>query len=142
QIMKTNLHWTAIVSSVLMLIASACHKDDNSGNKQLELVFEDSTYQFTGLAKEQNGRLFVNYPRWSPIYQYAVIEAQGTHGKIPYPNEAMNLWQPADPGLDKWVCVQSVYFDDAGTLWILDPAAPMLKTIQGQGAKLVRMNKA
>jgi sugar lactone lactonase YvrE len=54
----------------------------------------------------------------------------------------MNLWQPADPGLDKWVCVQSVYFDDAGTLWILDPAAPMLKTIQGQGAKLVRMNKA
>lgn len=111
-------------------------------NKNLELVFEDSTYQITGLSKEENGRLLINYPRWSPIYKYAVVQAQGVHGKMPYPNDTLNQWQPGQPGQNKWVCVQSSYFDDAGTLWILDPSAPMLKTIQGAGAKLVKMNKA
>ena len=112
------------------------------GNDKLELVFEDSTYQITGISKEQNGRLLINYPHWSPIYKYAAVQANGMQGKIPYPNEPMNQWQPGQPGQNKWVCVQSSYFDDAGTLWILDPSAPMLKTIQGAGAKLVKMNKA
>ncbi len=49
---------------------------------------------------------------------------------------------PGLSGVDRWVCVQSVYIDAAGTLWVLDPAAPMLKTIQGAGAKLVKMNKS
>lgn len=111
-------------------------------NKKLELVFEDSAYQITGISKEQNGRLLINYPRWSPVYKYAAVQAKGMQGKMPYPDEMMNQWQPGQPGQNKWVCVQSSYFDDAGALWILDPSAPMLKTIQGAGAKLVRMNKA
>lgn len=133
---------STLVVALMVMVMSACKKEGTTGsNNQLELVFEDSTYQITGIAKEENGRLLINYPRWSSIYQYAVVQADGTNGKMPYPNEAMNQWQPGQPGQDNWVCVQSTYFDDAGNLWILDPAAPMIKTIQGSGAKLVKMNK-
>lgn len=129
------------LTGLLIFILMACNKNNPVENPKLELVFEDSTYQITGIAKEENGRLLVNYPRWSDIYKYAVVQAHGLTGKIPYPNEAMNLWQPGQPGINKWVCVQSSYFDDNGDLWILDPSAPMLKTIQEAGAKLVKMNK-
>jgi sugar lactone lactonase YvrE len=137
--MKRFPLFTALVG--MFLIALSCKKTEIPANNSLELVFEDSIYQLTGIAKEENRRLFVNYPRWSTIYQYAVVQAQGLTAKLPYPNPQMNQWQPKDPGQDKWVCVQSSYIDASGTLWILDPSAPMLKTIQGGGAKLVRMNK-
>lgn len=114
---------------------------DTSRKATLELVFADSIYQLTGVAAENGGRVLVNYPRWSEIYRYAVVQANGTTGAAPYPNDTMNRWKPGQAGKDKWVCVQSVYFDDSMRLWILDPAAPMMKNIQGNGAKLVRMNK-
>ncbi len=120
---------------------TSCKKGETLPGSALELVFEDSTYQLTGIAKESNnGRLIVNYPRWSSIYLYGVVQAQGLTGKIPYPNEQMNQWQTGQPGQNKWVCVQSSFFDETGVLWILDPAAPMLQTIQGGGAKLVKMD--
>lgn len=117
--------------------------DTTIAKATLELVFSDSTYQITGIAKEEGGRLFINYPRWSDIYKYAVTVANGaTAGSaIPYPNDTMNKWSPGQPGQNKWVCVQSSYVDDNGNLWIIDPAAPKLKNIQGAGAKLVKMNK-
>lgn len=112
----------------------------STSSSGLELVYKDSTYQLTGIGKADGGNLFVNYPRWSGPYRYAVVQSMGDSAK-PYPNDTMNKWAPGQPGRDKWVCVQSVYFDDNGTLWVLDPAAPQLKKIQGGGAKLVRMNK-
>lgn len=145
---------------LLMVLLAACNNETASNSKNndstgtakagdtaasrkpaLELVFSDNTYQLTGVAKEEGGRLLVNYPRWSEIYRYAVAEATGDTAVRPYPNDTMNMWKPGQPGKDKWVCVQSVYFDAGGNLWILDPSAPKLKTIQGAGAKLVKMNK-
>ena len=120
----------------------SCDKDDDHDGDDLETVFQDSTYQFTGLAKEEGGRLFVNYPYWSDRYQYAVIETQGQTGKIPYPNLPMNQWQMGQSGANKWVCVQSVYTDRGGTLWVVDAANPKMQTIQAGGPKLVRMNRS
>ncbi len=117
------------------------NKNDTANKASLELVFSDNTYQITGVAKNEGGMLLVNYPRWSTIYRYAVAEATGDTASRPYPTDTMNRWQPGQSGKEKWVCVQSVYYDDSGELWILDPAAPMLKNIQGSGAKLVKMNK-
>lgn len=105
----------------------------------LELVYQDSIYQLTGVAKEERGRLFVNYPRWSGPYRYGVILAAGRDSAQPFPNDAMNLWSAGENGRDKWVCVQSVYVDDSSRLWVLDPAAPQMKKITGGGAKLVKM---
>jgi hypothetical protein len=56
----------------------------------------------------------------SKIYRYAVVEATGNTSVRAYPNDTMNQWQQGMPGDDKWVCVQSVYFDDNGELWVLD----------------------
>jgi len=112
----------------------------SSNSKALELVFEDNTYQLTGVAKGNGGPLYVNYPRWSGPYRYAVVTAADKDSAHPYPNEAMNNWSPGLDGKNKWVCVQSVYVDDSGTTWVLDPSAPQLKKIQGGGAKLVKMD--
>lgn len=114
----------------------------NSKAPTLELVFSDNTYQLTGVAKEPGGRLLVNYPRWSDIYKYAVVEATGDTTRVPFPDSVTNDWKPGQSGQQKWVCVQSVYVDDSARTWVLDPAAPKLKTIQGSGAKLVLMDRS
>lgn len=108
----------------------------------LELVYTDSTYQLTGVAKEEGGSLFVNYPRWSGPYRYAVVTTGADTAKKPFPDAATNAWTPGSPGAGKWVCVQSVYVDDSSRLWVLDPAAPQLGRITGGGAKLVLMNSS
>ncbi len=127
----------------LLVGLSACddNNNDNPASAKLESVFMDSTYQFTGIAKATGGPLYITYPRWSFVYRYAAIVAQGMAGVTPYPDSATNKWMPGEPGLNKWVCVQTMYVDDAGDVWVLDPSAPMLKNIQGNGAKLVKMNK-
>lgn len=137
--MKSTIVNIAVALAITSL--GACSRDDDHPGDKLELVFEDNTYQLTGVAKESNGRLLVNYPRWSDRYQYAVVTTSGKTGKVPYPDVSTNEWQHGLSGLNKWVCVQSVYFDDGGTLWVLDPSAPRLETIQGNGAKLVKMDK-
>jgi hypothetical protein len=114
----------------------------SSPKAALELVYEDSTYQLTGIAKAEGRPLIVNYPRWSDVYKYATVQVAGTRMAKPFPDMAMNSWQPGQPGTNKWVCVQSSCYDANGDLWILDPAAPMMKAIQGGGAKLVKMNSA
>ena len=111
----------------LFFLLLACNKGSNHHNDSLELVFSDNIYQLTGVAKEPGGRLMVNYPRWSDIYRYSLVEVTGQTSVKPYPNKELNDWNPKEPGEDKWVCVQSVYFDDNGDLWIVDPAAPELK---------------
>jgi sugar lactone lactonase YvrE len=108
--------------------------------RTLELVYSDSVYQLTGVATAPGGQMLVNYPRWSNIYRYAVVEA-GDSAARPYPNDTMNRWRAGQTGANKWVCVQAVYFDDSATLWVVDPAAPFMKKIQGGGAKLVRLNR-
>lgn len=121
--------------------AGAANDTTNKTTAELELVFLDSIYQLTGVAKEEGGQLYVNYPRWSGPYRWGVVAATGRDSAKPFPNETMNMWASGENGTNKWVCVQAVYVDDAGTLWVLDPAAPQIRKIDGNGAKLVRMNK-
>ncbi len=128
-------------SSATADTAIAPPADESLVGRELELVFSDDTYQLTGIAKEEGGGLLVSYPRWSEVYSSAVVIAHGPTGKIPYPDAAMNAWEPG-LGKDRWVCVQSVYFDDAATPWVLDPAAPKMQRIQDKAAKLVKMNPA
>ncbi|RYZ22490.1 MAG: hypothetical protein EOO16_09005 [Chitinophagaceae bacterium] len=107
----------------------------------LELVFSDTAFQLTGVAKEPGGRLFVNYPLWNGPYRYAVVVASGDTARQPYPDSLTNAWKPGAPGTNRWVCVQSVYVDDSSRTWVLDPAAPKLMRVMGGGAKLVRMSR-
>lgn len=108
--------------------------------QQLQSVYSDSTYQFTGVAISAKGRLFVTYPRWSETYKYGVVEVLPGGGVKPYPDAATNSWQPGERGLDKWVCVQTAYIDGQDFLYIVDPAAPKLGKVYNNSAKVVKFN--
>ncbi|MDB5590127.1 L-dopachrome tautomerase-related protein [Enterovirga sp.] len=100
-------------------------------------------HQVTGVAVSRDGRIFVNFPRWTEDTAVSVAELKD--GKlVPYPDENWNSWRNAkqdeiSPN-DHWVCVQSVVADGRGNLWVLDPAAPAMEQIVKGGPKLVRID--
>lgn len=108
----------------------------------LELIYTDSTYQLTGVAVSQSGRVFTNYPLWSDAHKYSLVEVLPDKKPKPYPNEAMNEWKPGESGASKWVCVQAVYIDDANTMWVVDPASPKQQGVYQNSHKLAKINMA
>jgi sugar lactone lactonase YvrE len=105
-------------------------------------VFQDNSFQLTGVAVSQEGRLFTNYPLWSKTHGVSVIEIKVNNGKNPYPDSLANTWQPPDSGIHKWVCVQAVRIDDSNNLWVVDPASPFQKGVYQHGQKLVKISLA
>jgi sugar lactone lactonase YvrE len=114
-------------------------EDGHAPPRGLELVFQDSTFQLTGVAVSNEFRVFTSYPLWSDIYKYAVSEVTEKN-KLPYPNMDWNSWKPGDDGNRKWVCVQAVHVDDSNFLWVVDPASPMQKGVYQNSQKLVKIN--
>ena len=110
-----------------------------SAQPKLQSVYSDNTYQFTGVAISAKHRLFVTYPRWSKTYKYAVVEVVNGVAK-PFPDAGTNMWAPGQDAMNKWVCVQTAYVDTDDYLYIVDPAAPMLAKVVGNGAKVVKFD--
>lgn len=102
-------------------------------------------HQVTGVAVGRDGRIFVNFPRWTEDTAVSVAELKGGR-LVPYPDEGWNGWRNArkdEVAPDRhWVCVQSVVADGRGNLWVLDPAAPAMEQIVKGGPKLVRIDLA
>jgi sugar lactone lactonase YvrE len=89
----------------------------------------------TGVTVSQNGRIFVNFPKWGDEVSYTVAEIKD--GKaVAYPDEAMNQTNPNDLAA-ALVSVQSVVVDPADRLWILDTGSPMFESTEYGGPKLV-----
>lgn len=107
---------------------------------QLEKLFEDDTYQLTGVAISKGGRLFTNYPRWDGPHRYDVVEVLKYGSIRPYPDEAMNSWKEGEDGKNKWVCVQAVYVDAQDYLWVVDPACPKMEKVYRNSHKLVQFD--
>jgi sugar lactone lactonase YvrE len=110
----------------------------------IELV-ADFGHQVTGVTVAGDGRIFVNFPRWTEDTEVSVAELKD--GQLrPYPDEGWNGWRNANKDEvtphDHWVCVQSVVADQRGSLWVLDPAAPAQAHLVAGGAKLVRIDLA
>lgn len=126
---------------LLALCWAGCEKSSSTEDVHtLESVFADSTYQLTGVAVSAGGRLFTNYPLWSDIYRYALVEVMPGGQVKPYPDAAMNSWQPGQDGKNKWVCVQAVVIDDNDVMWVVDPAAPRMLAVYNNSYKLVKIN--
>jgi sugar lactone lactonase YvrE len=108
----------------------------------IELV-ADFGHQVTGVSVSEDGRIFVNFPRWTEDSEISVAELADGSLK-PYPDEAWNAWRNAKKDEitpnDHWVCVQSVVADGRGSLWVLDPAAPAQAQMVAGGPKLVRID--
>lgn len=101
-------------------------------------------HQVTGVTVAPDGRIFVNFPRWTEDTPVSVAELMPDGSTKPYPNEEWNGWRSArmsevSPN-DHFVCVQSVVADRRGSLWVVDPAAPNAeKTVKG-GPKIVEVD--
>ena len=113
-----------------------------AGACTIELVAEFG-HQVTGVSVAEDGRIFVNFPRWTEDNEISVAELKD--GKpVPYPDEEWNAWRNARKDeitpSDHWVCVQSVVADGRGSLWVLDPAAPAQAHMVSGGPKLVRID--
>ena len=109
---------------------------------KLEELFGDNKYQLTGVAVSAKGRLFTNYPVWSPVHKYCVVEVTSKTDSKPYPDEEWNSWKPGDDGSKKFVSVQAVHVDDQDKLWVVDPANPGFAGVYKESDKLVRINLA
>ncbi|MBW7984827.1 L-dopachrome tautomerase-related protein [Enterobacillus tribolii] len=92
----------------------------------------------TGVTVTDNGRIFVNFPRWGDDVPFTVGEVKA--GKVvAYPNTEVNQPDNSRPA-DRFLSVQSVVFDGQGYLWVLDTAAPKFSTPVPGGAKLVAID--
>ena len=100
-----------------------------------------SERQWTGLAVSREGRLFVNYPRWSDKVPVSVAELIDG-APVPYPDLHLNNWSPGKNPAEQLVCVQAVYVDDKNRLWILDPANPQFEGVIPGGPKLLQVDLA
>lgn len=100
-------------------------------------------HQVTGVTVAQDGRIFVNFPRWTEDSPVSVAELKD--GKpVPYPDGEWNAWRNArkdevDPKTH-FVCVQSVVADRQGRLWVVDAAAPAMAAVVKDGPKLVAID--
>ncbi len=104
-------------------------------------VYRNVDFQITGVSVSKTGRMFVNFPRWSDRYLNAVLEVQKDGSVKPFPDEQWNRWDgKPETAAQQFVCVQSVVTDDTDSLWIVDPAAPMLGPAIQNGAKLVKVD--
>ncbi len=109
----------------------------------LTLVAE-FVHQVTGVAVVEDGRRFVNFPRWTDDAPISVAEVLQDGSLRPYPDETWNSWRNAranemDVG-DHFVCVQSIVPDGQGNLWVLDPGAPGNEKILEGAPKLVKID--
>ncbi|AEG93238.1 L-dopachrome tautomerase-related protein [Ramlibacter tataouinensis] len=101
-------------------------------------------HQVTGVTAARDGRIFVNFPRWTEDAPVSVAELLPGGGLRAYPDERWNAWRNSlkdqmSPA-EHWVCVQSVVADHEGHLWVLDPAAPAQERVVSGGPKLVKID--
>jgi len=102
-----------------------------------------SNYQWTGVAVSKKNRVFVCYPRWSNMGPISAGELLPDGSVSAFPDKKWNEWiQGGKVVGEEFICVQSVYCDSNGALWVLDPAAPKFQGPITDGAKLVKVNLA
>ena len=100
-------------------------------------------HQVTGVAVSRDGRIFVNFPRWTDDAPVSVAELKD--GKpVPFPDAEWNSWRNARKDAvspkDHFVCVQSVVADGQDRLWVVDAAAPAMAAVVKDGPKLVAID--
>jgi sugar lactone lactonase YvrE len=130
-------------SFVLMLLAAslALGRAQNLAQERVighaEVVATFDGPMPTGVTLANDGRIFVNFPRWGDAVEYTVAEV--IDGKtVAYPNAEINRYGESDGQADKLVSVQSVVVDPSGErLWILDTGSLAFGPVKFGGPKLL-----
>lgn len=107
---------------------------------ELEQVASFTGPMPTGVTVSQNGRIFVNFPRWGDPVASTVAEVVKGQA-VPYPNAeitALDLKNAAET----FVSVQSVVVDPDNRLWVLDTGSVNFAPVVEGGPKLVGIDLA
>jgi sugar lactone lactonase YvrE len=134
----------SISTLVLFLVLSATCLGQELAEEhaigKLEVVATFNGPMPTGVTVANNGRIFVNFPKWGDSVEYTVAEVKS--GKVvPYPNADINHYSDADNQADKLVSVQSVVVDPTGNrLWILDTGSLAFGPVKQGGPKLIAVD--
>jgi sugar lactone lactonase YvrE len=134
---------TAAAGTAVLIRQSRRSSPSPVSSDRLQLVGAFD-HQVTGVTVARDGRIFVNFPRWTEDAPVSVAELLTDGDLRPFPDDEWNRWRNAgknsiDPRTH-WVCVQSVVVDQQGALWVLDPAAPATAAVVPGGPKLVKID--
>lgn len=103
------------------------------GSFEAVALFYDSMP--TGVTVSQNGRIFVNFPRWDDPVEFTVAEVRNAQ-TIPYPSTEINRPDPNNAS-GSLLSVQSVVVDPLNRLWLLDTGRIEFQDPPLDGPKLV-----
>ncbi len=128
---------------ILLLLPKFCLCQQLAAERvigQLEVVATFNGPMPTGVTVANNGRIFVNFPRWGDNVEYTVAEVKD--GKaIPYPSADLNHYIDGEDPASKLVSVQSVVIDPRGNrLWMLDTGSIAFGPVKPGGAKLLAVD--
>lgn len=138
--MKTRSTLIATALSMMLALPAAHSAPAERGIGQLEQVFEFRDAMPTGVTVTEQGRIFVNFPRWGDEVPFTVGEIRDGR-VVAYPNLEINHEDAAHPERG-FSSVQSVVADGRGRVWVLDTAAPGFAAPKAGGAKLVAIDLA
>ncbi|SAL21185.1 SMP-30/gluconolactonase/LRE family protein [Caballeronia concitans] len=136
---------SAVVAFTILANASFAQEQPSASPDTARLQQVASfEHQVTGVTVSTDGRIFVNFPRWTEDAPISVAEVTRDGQIKPYPDDEWNSWRNDKKNQmsagDHFVCVQSVVTDAHGGLWVVDPAAPATASIVAGGPKLVRID--
>ena len=141
--MSKHRVYLAPVLSCCLLLAYSCPAQEIARDHiigRLEVVATFDGPMPTGVTVSNDGRIFVNFPRWGDNVKYTVAEVK--QGKtVPFPNAGINHFSDADNPAEKFVSVQSVVVDPTGErLWILDTGSIQFGPVKPGGPKLIAVD--
>lgn len=108
-------------------------QEQTIGNIELVAAFNGAMP--TGVTVSQDGRVFVNFPRWGDSVEYTVAEIRNGQ-PVAYPDAAINQPNTTNPA-QSFVSVQSVVVDPQNRLWVLDTGSINFGPTAPGGPKLV-----
>jgi sugar lactone lactonase YvrE len=141
--MKRETMKTICALTVLLFLSASCFAQELAKERvigRIEVVATFDGPMPTGVTVANNGRIFVNFPKWGDDVQYTVAEVRDRKTQA-YPNADINHYSDADNQADKLVSVQSVVVDPGGNrLWILDTGSIGFGPVKPGGPKLIAVD--
>lgn len=136
--MKKTLALIALCAAPSLAAGQTLAQDRPLGTLEVAATFNGPMP--TGVTVSNDGRMFVNFPRWGDDVQYTVAEVKNGR-TVPYPNAEINRSDP-NRAAQTLLAVQSVVVDPTGTrLWIVDTGNGFGDLREG-GPKLVAVDLA
>lgn len=127
------------ITVVLMAVTIGLTLPDRGRSADLEVVASSPDYAMNGVAVTPSGRVFVSIPQWTDVSSPSVAEVLSDGTLRAYPGGDWNDFDVNHPR-DRFVNVNAVHADCAGSLWVVDYAGPNFGPSISGAQKLVRID--